>query len=255
MPIDEVWLKERADDVAASVLFLTRLRYGPALPARGAAISRAGWAFPLAGLLVGLIGALVYLLAHRAGLPSWPSSALAVAATMAVTGCLHEDGLADTIDGFGGGKTRQQKLDIMHDSRTGAYGVCALIVSLLLRVSVLASLPTTGAVVLALIAAHVAARAILPAFMYFVLSARTDGLSFAAGQPPRESAIAAALLGVVALLLCFGLLTGLAALILLLIAVALIAWLCLTQIGGQTGDVIGAVEQVSEIVVLLVALG
>ncbi len=91
-------------------------------------------------LVVGLIGAVVYVLAHRAGLPAWPAAALSVAATLFATGCLHEDGLADTADGFGGGKTREQKLDIMRDSRIGTYGVCALALSLLIRVSALASL-------------------------------------------------------------------------------------------------------------------
>src|SRR6202167_740172 len=146
MTIDEAWLKQRADDLRASILFLTRLQYGPTLPVGGAAIARAAWAFPIAGVLVGLVGAVVYLFAHRLGLPSWPAAALSVAATMAVTGCLHEDGLADTADGFGGGQTQELKLDIMRDSRIGTYGVCALVLSILLRVSTLASLADTALV-------------------------------------------------------------------------------------------------------------
>ncbi len=254
MTIDETWLKQRADDLKASILFLTRLRFGPAMPVGGVAIAQAAWAFPIAGVLVGLIGALVYTLAYRVGLPAWPAAALSVAATMVVTGCLHEDGLADTIDGFGGGRTRELKLDIMRDSRIGVYGVAALTLSMLLRVSVLASLGAPGLVVPALIAAHGAARAMVPAFMFFVPPARGDGLSAGAGQPPRESAAAAAVLGVLILALCLGVLPGFAALILLLIVIAFLAWLSLAQIDGQTGDVLGAVEQVSEIVILLVAL-
>jgi adenosylcobinamide-GDP ribazoletransferase len=254
MSIDEAWLKQRADDLRASVLFLTRLRYGPARPVGGAAIAQAAWAFPVAGILVGLVGAVVYLLAHRLGLPSWPAAALSVVATMAVTGALHEDGLADTTDGFGGGQTRELKLDIMHDSRIGTYGVCALALSILLRVSALASLADTSLVAAALIASHSAARGILPVFMYFVPPARREGLSASAGQPPRESVIAAAALGVLIVALCLGPLLAIATLILLVVVVALLAWLSLAQIDGQTGDVLGAVEQVSEIAVLLVAL-
>jgi adenosylcobinamide-GDP ribazoletransferase len=255
MTIDEAWLKQRTDDLRTSILFLTRLRYGPALPVDGAAIARAAWAFPIAGVLVGLIGAVVYLLAHRMGLPSWPAAALSVAATMAATGCLHEDGLADTTDGFGGGQTREQKLEIMRDSRIGAYGVCALVLSILLRVSALASLADTALVVPALIASHSAARASLPAFMFFVPPARREGLSASAGQPPREGVIAAAVLGVLIVALCLGPVLGIAALILFVIVIALLAWLSLAQIDGQTGDVLGAVEQVSEIAILLVAVG
>jgi adenosylcobinamide-GDP ribazoletransferase len=254
MTIDEAWLKARADDLKASILFLTRLRYGPALPVDGAAIAQAVWAFPIAGILVGLIGAVVYLFAHRLGLPLWPAAALSVAATMAVTGCLHEDGLADTADGFGGGRTRELKLDIMRDSRIGAYGVCTLALSIVLRVSALASLADTSLVVAALIAAHGAARATLPVFMYFVPPARQEGLSAFAGQPPRDSVIAAAVLGIVIVALCLGPVLTIAALILIVAIVALLAWLSLAQIDGQTGDVLGAVEQVSEIAILLVAL-
>jgi adenosylcobinamide-GDP ribazoletransferase len=254
MTIDEAWLKQRADDLRASILFLTRLRYGPALQVNGAAIARAAWAFPTAGILVGLIGAVIYLFAHRMGLPPWPAAALSVAATMTVTGCLHEDGLADTADGFGGGRTRELKLDIMRDSHIGAYGVCALVLSILLRVSALASLADTSLVVAALIAAHVGARATLPVFMFFVPPARREGLSASAGQPPREGVIAAAVLGVLIVALCLGPVLAIAALILVVVVIALLAWLSLAQIDGQTGDVLGAVEQVSEIAILLVAL-
>jgi adenosylcobinamide-GDP ribazoletransferase len=254
MTLDQAWFKARVDDLTACILFLTRLRFGEARPVVGAAIMQAAWAFPVVGVLVGLISALVYALVARAGLPVWPAAALAVATSMAVTGCLHEDGLADTIDGFGGGSTRERKLEIMRDSRIGVYGVAALTLSILIRVSALASLGTPSLVVPALIAAHGAARAVVSVFMFFVPPARSDGLSAGVGQPPRESVAAAAILGILILILCLGFGHGLLALILLVIAAALLAWLALAQIGGQTGDVLGAVEQVSEILILLVAL-
>lgn len=254
MTIDDMWFKQRAEELKASILFLTRLGYGPAMPAGGGAIGRAAWAFPLAGIVVGAIAALVYALASWAGLPPWPAAALAVAAAMAVTGALHEDGLADTADGFGGGATRERKLDIMRDSRIGTYGVCVLVLSILLRVGALASLGRPGLVTAALIAAHGAARAVLPAFMYIVPPARSDGLSASASQPPHEAVATAAVLGVLILFLCLGPLHGLVALIGLAIAAALMGWLSFSQIEGQTGDVLGAAEQVSEIVILLVAL-
>jgi adenosylcobinamide-GDP ribazoletransferase len=254
MTIDQAWLQERAREFKAGILFLTRLRYGAPEPVDGGMIGKAAWAFPVAGVLVGVIGAVVYGLAYRLGLPGWPAAALAVAATMTLTGCLHEDGLADTIDGFGGGTTREQKLAVMRDSRIGTYGVCALTIAILLRVSALALLGASGPVAAALLAAHGAARAVMPVFMALVPPARRDGLSAGAGQPPFGSAAAAAVLGILILVLCLGFGHGLAALIVLAIAVALLAWLSLVQIEGQTGDVLGAVEQVSEVVILLVAL-
>lgn len=252
--IDQDWLPQRADEFKSAILFLTRLRYGPPETTAGGDIAKAAWAFPLAGILVGFIGAVVFAVVQKIGLPAWPAAALSVAATMIVTGCLHEDGLADTIDGFGGGKTRDQKLAIMRDSRIGTYGVCALAIAIILRVSAVAILGAAGPVMVALIAVHGAARAVIPAFMALVPPARRDGLSAGAGQPPRESAAAAAVLGVLILFLCLGFGHGLAALIVLAIATGLLAWLSLVQIEGQTGDVLGAVEQVSEIAILLAAL-
>jgi adenosylcobinamide-GDP ribazoletransferase len=250
MPNDP-WLADRIDDLKASLVFLTRL---PLAASAGTGIARACWAFPIAGMIVGLVAAAVYALAHRLGLPAWPAAALSVAATLAATGCLHEDGLADTADGFGGGKTRDSKLAIMRDSRIGTYGVCALAIGLLLRVSAVASLADTALVVPALLAAHGAARAMLPVFMYFMPPARDDGLSFNAGSPPREGVAVAAVLGILLLVFCLGPVLGIVALILIIAVAALVAWLSLVQIDGQTGDVLGALEQACEIVILLVAL-
>src|ERR1700730_16316122 len=134
MTISDGWLADCAHDLRASIAFLTRLPIGRAPASSGADISRAAWAFPLAGVLVGLIAAVIYALAHKLGWPAWIAAALAVAATLATTGCLHEDGLADTTDGFGGGSGRERKLEIMRDSRIGTYGACALTLSLVLRV-------------------------------------------------------------------------------------------------------------------------
>ena len=255
----QAWLGARAAELHSAVLFLTRLPFPRAKATGGAALAQttlaqAAWAFPVAGILVGAAGALIYALVHRAGVPAWPAAALALAATMATTGALHEDGLADTADGFGGGATREQKLDIMRDSRTGAYGVCALALSILLRASALASLADTALVVPALIAAHGGARAAMPAFMHFVPPARRDGLSVSAGRPPGAGAAVAAVLGVLVAAICLGPARAAVAAILLVLVGALMARLSLKQIGGQTGDTLGALEQASEIVILLVAV-
>jgi adenosylcobinamide-GDP ribazoletransferase len=260
------WIGARVGEFSAGIHFLTRLPLprhdttaagAPDAAAAGTAgttLAQAAWAFPIAGFVVGLIGALVYLVADRLLWAAWPAAALTLAATLLVTGALHEDGLADTADGFGGGDTREKKLAIMRDSRIGSYGVCALIVSLLIRAGAIASLSEPVLVAPALIAAHVGARAVLPLVMFWLPAARTDGLSFAAGKPSGAGVAIAAALGFLALLLCLGLAHALIALVLLAIVVAVVCWLASRQIGGQTGDVLGTVEQVSEIVILLVAL-
>jgi adenosylcobinamide-GDP ribazoletransferase len=218
-------------------------------------LARASWAMPVAGALVGAAGALAYWVAFRLGVPPLAVAALAIAVTLLMTGCLHEDGLADTADGFGGGATRERKLEIMRDSRIGTFGVCALIVSFALRWSALASIAAPLQVAAALIGAHVAARAVLPAFMRLVPTARTDGLAAQAGRPPLESAIVAVVIGIVVLGIALGVVGAVWAIILLALAAAFMAWLATRQIGGQTGDVLGTVEQIGEIIVLLIAAG
>jgi adenosylcobinamide-GDP ribazoletransferase len=253
-PISAVWLEDRAEELKASLAFCTRLPFARATPQAAKALGKAAWAFPIAGLVVGMVGALVYVLAHRLGVPAWPAAALSVTATLIVTGALHEDGLADTADGFGGGGTRPEKLDIMRDSRTGAFGVCAVVLSLLLRVSALASFADAHGVVWALLASHAAARATMPALMWLVPAARNDGLSYEAGRPTGESVAAASAIALVVLLFCLHPVRGIIAFVVLAAAVTLMAWLSTRQIDGQTGDVLGALEQVGEVAVLLVAL-
>jgi adenosylcobinamide-GDP ribazoletransferase len=245
-------LHQLASDLKAAVLFCTRLPIPHAAAITGADLARAGWAFPVAGAVVGLIAAAVYWLAGLAGLPPLPAAGLAVAATLVVTGCLHEDGLADVADAFGG-DTRERKLEIMRDSRVGTYGACVLSMSLLLRTAALASIAAPAAAASVLVAAHMAARAGMPLFMRLVPPARIDGLSAGAGQPSGVSALAALILGAIALLLALGPAGGLWTIVLLAVGLASLAWLCIRQIGGQTGDVLGAVEQFGEVFILLVA--
>jgi adenosylcobinamide-GDP ribazoletransferase len=246
-------LADLAADLKVALSFSTRLPLAHGSTVAGTDIARAVWALPIAGAGVGLFGALAYWLAAGVGLPPLPAAALSVAATMFATGCLHEDGLADVADGFGGGTTRERKLEIMRDSRIGTYGVCALALSLLLRAGALASLAQPARVTFALLAAHIGARAIVPAFMWFVPPARREGLSADAGRPATAGVIVAAVLGAVSVGVGLGPAPGLIALVLVLIAAAVMARLSLRQIDGQTGDVLGALEQVAEILILLVA--
>jgi len=214
-------------------------------------VARASWCAPLVGALIGALAGVAYWIAWRLNLPPFVGATVAVAAGMLVTGALHEDGLADTADGLGG-QTRERALDIMRDGRIGAFGAAALIISILLRIGALADLPRAALVAWALIGAHAAARAVLPTFMRLVPPARSDGLSAGAGAPSRERALTAAAIGFALLWIALGLRNTLIALMAMLIGAVVMAWLARRKIGGQTGDVLGAVEQVSETLVLLV---
>jgi adenosylcobinamide-GDP ribazoletransferase len=250
----DTWLRGVAADLKIGMLFSTRFPLRHAAPIGGADIARASWTLPAIGALIGLVGAAVYWIAVRLNLPPLMGATLAVAATLAATGCLHVDGLADTFDGFGGGSSRERKLEIMRDSRIGTYGACALALSLMLRVGALASLADPGPVALALIAAHAGARAMLPLFLALVPAARPDGLAADAGRPSPANVAVAASLGIVLLLASLGAAGSLPALAGLLLALGVMRVLCLRQIGGQTGDTAGALEQIGEIAVLLAAV-
>ena len=254
MSTPAAWVHGLATDLRIAIAFSTRLPVAQSVPIGGDDVARASWALPIAGLLVGGLGALAYWIAFRIGLPPSLAAPLALAVTLLATGCLHEDGLADTADGFGGGKTRAHKLEIMRDSRIGTFGVCALVISLLLRWSALTTIADPLSVAMALLAAHASARAPLPALMRFVPPARTDGLSAQAGRPAPQNIVAAGVLGAIALGLGLGPLAAIIGLILLACALLFVALLSLRQIGGQTGDVLGALEQINEALVLLTAV-
>lgn len=240
-----------AEDIAFCLVFFTRLPL-PHFEFGGRALAQAIWAAPLVGVAVAVTASVAHLVASAAGLSPEVAAALALATAMLVTGCLHEDGLSDVADGFGGGRTREKKLEIMRDSRIGAYGASALAMSALIRWSAIAQLGNTFSVFCGLVAAHAASRALLPAFMHVVHPARPDGLAANAGSASADAAYVSLAIGAVALL-ALGLSGLVAAAILLALVFYAFRALCLRQIGGQTGDTLGALQQLGEIAVLLVA--
>src|SRR4051794_8082359 len=235
--------------IAAGVLTRFPLAVEAAEPG---AIAASSWAFPLVGGGIGALCAVSFSIAGLLGLPVGAAALLAVATGLAATGALHEDGLADTADGFGGGGDRERKLAIMRDSAHGTYGVAALVLSLGLRVTPMVAIRAPVFVGLALIAAHAAWRAALPPIMFLLRPARAAGLGAAAGRPSLAVALTAPLLGGVIALATLGPSAGMVALLLAGGAVALAAMLARRQIGGYTGDVLGFFQQIGEIMMLLV---
>ncbi len=233
-------------DIAEAFALLSRLPAGK-VAFRGAG---SAWAWPLVGAAVGTIAAVSASLALWLGLGPASAAALAIAAQIAATGALHEDGLADCADGFWGGQDRTRRLEIMKDSRIGTYGVLALVVSFVLRWSLVMSLIGSGHLFAPLIAAGALSRAPMAALMHVLPNARGAGLAATTGRPDRETVI---LSGVWAMLIAI-LLTGFAALPAIL-AVALaaggVAAIAGRRIGGQTGDVLGAAQQVGESAALM----
>ncbi|GGL69986.1 adenosylcobinamide-GDP ribazoletransferase [Wenxinia marina] len=241
-----------AGDPLAALALLTRLPVR--LPdGAGGRMGRAAWAWPLAGLVVAVIGWAVIGAATAVGLPPPLAAGLGLAALVMVTGALHEDGLADSADGLWGGADTARRLEIMKDSRIGSYGVIALVLSLGLRWQALALLVAAGAAGPALVAALMLSRAAMAETMAALPAARESGLSRLVGRPPRAAAVLASGLAALAALLALGGAGVVATLVALAVASGWAA-VARSKIGGQTGDILGAGGQLVEIAALLVAV-
>ena len=244
-------VRARLEEIGLAMALLTRLPL-PRLPDSAfARQATSAWAWPLAGLVVGGLGALAGSGALALGLPVIVAALVALSVQMITTGAMHEDGLADTVDGLWGGWTRDRRLEIMKDSHIGTYGVLALIISAGLRWSMLAGLLTLGAGPVVAIA--VLSRASMPALMAALPNARGDGLAHKVGAPPLW-----AVLGAVGLSLAIALAAigpgALAAALAILVGATLLGWIARRKIGGQTGDILGASQQISEILAGLTLL-
>ncbi len=214
--------------------------------------------FPIVGLIVGAVVAGVLILSHMLHLPDLFCGLIALGAGLLVTGAFHEDGLADVADGFGGGATHEERLAIMRDSRIGAFGTLALVIVIPARAALLAALLVLppAAIVALLAGAAAFSRALMVDLLSTTRPARSNGLSVLAGQPSRRTGFAAIAIG--------GLAAGSAAsvylswevailsLIAALLALATLRSLAMRKIGGQTGDVCGAGQVLSETAMLAV---
>ncbi len=202
--------------------------------------------FPVIGLIVGACAATTLWLAAQV-LPAPLPAMLATIVTVLMTGAIHEDGLADTCDGLGGGATRERALEIMKDPRIGAFGAIALILTLALKISALSLMPAWTAMA-ALLAAHAFSRfcAVLVIFAgrYVGNLERSRAAPVVVGRVKPGDVLIAALFGLPALILC-----GQAASVAVIVAVVLLCLLfrwCVQRIGGYTGDTLGATQQLTE---------
>lgn len=200
----------------------------------------------LVGLVVGLLTALIYIISSSV----WPaevSVVLSMIFSVYITGAFHEDGFADTCDGFGGGFTPERKLEIMKDSRVGAYGVLGIVLILLLKFSILNSMTS---IPVALIVAHVLSRSLAVSFIFthgYVRQTEDSKLKIA--KSPSSSSDFAYL--VMIALLTLVVFTSAKTSVLLVLTLLFVRWLCsrwmVRQVGGYTGDALGAVQQMGEI--------
>ena len=238
-------------DTVTSLAFFSRLPVRSTASSFALHQSAGGW--PISGLVLALGPAALFVVARLADFPAVVAAVLALALYAALTGAMHEDGLTDSFDGFGGGRTREDKLAIMRDSRLGAYGALALLVTFALKVSALAIIgvrPLHGAI--ALLGAAVFSRTLALWHWNETLPARRDGMAWAAGRPDWTALFIGLGTGAVAaviLLIIFGI-AAFMALVMAAAGVGLFSSFAGRQIGGHTGDTIGAAQQIGEAALL-----
>ena len=238
--------------------FFTRLPIPRWVGFEAAWLNHASRYFPLVGLVVGAIAAAVYAAAALV-LPAPVAAVLSTATTIYLTGAFHEDGFADTCDGLGGGMTRERALEIMKDSRVGAYGAIGVACMLAAKCTALAMLPPPSAIA-ALLLAHPLSRLAATSLIWTMEYARAEGKAkpLAQRMSSGEFAIASAtvLLPVAALVL-HGALSAAACAGAVLAASLAALWLArkfARRLGGYTGDCLGAVQQLSEVAIYLAVL-
>jgi adenosylcobinamide-GDP ribazoletransferase len=250
-------VKSWTADLAASLGFLTRLPMPEGLPSTS--LSEAMRAFPFAGAVIGAVSGLVLAGLALTGLPGLAATGLMLAVLAFLTGGLHEDGLADTADGFGGGNDRDSKLAIMRDSHIGTYGVMALVLGLLVKAAVLGDLahgPATTLIAL-LAATGSFSRALIVWLMASTPPARSDGVAYGVGQPAdftaRNALLAGGLIAVILILLTLGLVPALVILGAGALTAGLFRSFSMRQIGGHTGDTCGALQFLVETAMIAAA--
>lgn len=246
------------DDLRSALAFLTRFPQSVLAPRPEAPDFRRGArVFPVVGALVGIVGGIVLLLAWEAGESRLVAAALAIGATILATGALHEDGLADTVDGFGGGATAERKLEIMDDSRIGTFGATALVFSILLRVTALASLMRLGPIgaALILVGAEALSRAALVRLWHVLPAARLHGLSHETGPPDQPAMLialaTAAVIVVITVIPTAGFWAAVVGVLLAMVATYIFTRLTAHEIGGRTGDTLGACQQIAVVAFLI----
>ena len=237
-----------------AVGFLTRLPVPADPDFSEAKLNGASRYFPLVGLLVGALAAIVYVVSLAAFASSFIAVLLSMIASILITGSFHEDGFADSCDGFGGGWRSEDVLRIMKDSRIGTYGTVGLISILALKAASLQAMPSAAVVAAALVWGHVFSRWVSTSYLLDLDYVRGEGKSkpLATTMPLKHWLYSGTVLLPLFLFIDIGSF-GILMLVTVLFRLAFAVYLR-RRIGGYTGDALGAAQQIVEILVYLAFL-
>ncbi len=247
-----MFLQKLPEHLYLSVTFLTRIPLPSFRRNLDQGLANSAYCFAFVGALIGVLTAYFAWLVQPLGLVNLVLAILLVGFTALLTGALHEDGLADCCDGFGGGHNRDRKLEIMKDSRIGTYGVLALILVTALKIALLSNLLEFNFLefTFTLAVVHSLSRASMPVTMAIMSPAKTSGLASTAGKVAPILAVLGFGLSLLIIWIVFGLSPMFWAAVITLLVLAGFVWLSHRQIGGFTGDSLGAQQQIIEVALL-----
>ncbi|WP_339780634.1 adenosylcobinamide-GDP ribazoletransferase [uncultured Thalassospira sp.] len=241
-------------DFGRALMLLSRVPWVGSINFQPALIARSVWCWPLIGLFLAGIAALPALAIGWLSGNNGLASVFAILAMVILTGALHEDGIADCADGFGGGTTRERKLEIMRDSAIGSYGVVALVLVFATRLFVALQAFEIGIFLSALMISAMFSRLAMPVLMMALPPARSDGLGRSAGRPALIPFLLALFAVVIVTMLLGGPVMMLAGLLALICACLMVGFIAKWQIGGHSGDVLGSAQIIAELFVAIAIL-
>lgn len=240
-------IRDRKLDLIYAISLLTRIPISSTILEPR---PQSAWAWPVVGFGLGVLaGAAIWVL-MALGAPNSVATIVGLAMMVLLTGCLHEDGLADTFDGLWGGQNAEQRLEIMRDSNIGAYGVTALVIAFFARfLGIFESIDDIHPIIVLTVSGALS-RTVMMVAMHLCPTARNEGLAATTGRPPVKVALFGIIFSTILCIIFFGW-QFLIPLIAVSIAGLLISLLAIRKIGGFSGDTLGASQQTSEIACLL----
>lgn len=235
-------------DLLVAIGLLTRFPTPPGFDKCPEHIARSSWAWPVVGAIAGVIAGVAGASLGWLGIDREMAAIVALGVLVLVTGAMHEDGLADSLDGLAGGSTAEKRLEIMKDSQIGVFGATGLALVLLGRWSAISEIGGDQLIAVLLVSSC-ASRLPVVLAMAALPPARDSGLSASIGRPTGQLALLATAVTTLICLVAFGL-AGLAAVVVAVIGAVPICFLARQLVGGQTGDILGASQQFAELFVL-----
>jgi adenosylcobinamide-GDP ribazoletransferase len=239
-------------DIGSAIIFLTRIPIPwDKISSEPPDISSSQWSFPIVGSFIGLVTALITIVGIQLGFNSLIAACIGIGSSVLLTGALHEDGLADTFDGFGGGKTLEKKIAIMKDSTLGTYGTSSLIFNYLLRIAALSSISSHLEIICICVLASSSGRTSI-VILRKISTPFSEVSSANTLQPANMKVITTCLLVCSSFFLFFGLAFLFIGLLMIILIPIVVSYLAKKQVGGINGDILGACAIKTELIFFLV---